>query len=91
MDRRKFVIMHPVGGVLNTEESTTVQFEKVAEVECHSVGQAFQLAQNDFDANYAKLGKRSTSVGDLIVEGEQVFMVTGLGFVDVTSQNPLHL
>ena len=51
-------------------------------IDCNSLEEAFKLSQNDFSERYATLGKRSTSVGDIIVDvrDEKHYFVEGIGF-----------
>ena len=74
-------IYHPVDGKLNTHcESFAYTYEYVGTVEAENVAQAFKLAQNDFNEEYASLGHRSTSVGDIMTDGDTHYMVKGTGF-----------
>lgn len=80
---KKFFILHPLNGELNTKASTTAHsFEKIAELTTVDVSHAYYAAQNDFNEEYAKLGKRSTSVGDIIVNVTDgiMYMVEGSYF-----------
>lgn len=45
-------------------------YQYVCSLEADTMEQAFRLAQNDFNKEYAKIGVRSTSVGD-IIQSEQ--------------------
>ena len=83
---KNFRIMHPVGGALNTNMSRGLyEFENVCSIDCESIEEAFRLSQNDFSGRYASLNKRSTSVGDIIVDNDELihYMVTGRGFVEI--------
>jgi hypothetical protein len=55
-------------------------YECIGSVEAESIVDAFRLAQNDFNEEYASLGCRSTSVGDIITDGDNHYMVKGKGF-----------
>lgn len=91
-----YEIFHPVGGAMNHEcKSATYEYEKIAEIKAPNIEKAFVLSQNDFNEEYAKLNKRSTSVGDIIaIAGDDVFgnygcdkipmLVKGIGFQQVT-------
>lgn len=76
-----FNIYHPIGGQLNTQCKTyAYTYECIGSVEANGIADAFKLAQNDFNEEYASLGRRSTSVGDIITDGETHYMVKGTGF-----------
>lgn len=83
---KNFRIMHPVGGALNTNMARGLyEFEDICSIDCESIEEAFELSQNDFSERYASLNKRSTSVGDIIVDNDELihYMVTGRGFVEI--------
>jgi hypothetical protein len=46
------------------------------------------LAQNDFNEDYAAFGARSTSVGDMILDGNDFYLVKGIGFEYILSIDP---
>ena len=76
-----FNIYHPIDGQLNTQCKTyEYTYEYVGTVEANGIAEAFKLAQNDFNEEYASLGHRSTSVGDIFTDGETHYMVKGTGF-----------
>lgn len=80
---RNYRIFHPVGGVLNTQLKRGVyEYEQICSIDAKSLEEAFKLAQNDFSERYASLGKRSTSVGDIIVDvrEERHYFVHNVGF-----------
>lgn len=66
-------IYHPKGKGLNSFcEMNKYEYILVACVIAKDENEAFKMAQNDFGVSYQKLGIRSTSVGDIIVEsGDQ--------------------
>jgi|NOAtaT_7_FD_contig_71_1982652_length_1591_multi_8_in_0_out_0_2 hypothetical protein len=88
-------ILHPVGGTMNHDlERGVFEYEDIWSVEANSLNEAYLLSQNDFSemydsGMYARLGVRSTSVGDIIIEEslhgdfDQHFFVNGLGFVAI--------
>ena len=83
---KNFAILHPVGGALNHNmERGLYEFEQVCSIDCTSLGEVFRLSQNDFSERYASLNKRSTSVGDIIVDtnNDIHYMVSGTGFVEI--------
>ena len=74
-------IYHPIDGKLNTQcKYYTYMYECIGFVEANSIVDAFRLAQNDFNEEYASLGHRSTSVGDIMTDGDNHYMVKGTGF-----------
>jgi hypothetical protein len=83
---KTFKILHPVGGVLNHNmERGLYEFEAICAIDAESLEQAFKLSQNDFSDVYASLNKRSTSVGDIIIDTDDsvCYMVFGIGFVEI--------
>ena len=79
-----YFILHPVGGSLNNKcERGVFEFEHVALVTADSLEEAFIKAQNEFNEDYANLGHRSTSVGDIIENESKYYMVMPLGFAEV--------
>lgn len=80
---KKYFILHPLDGLLNNDcSSLTHSFEKIAEIEANSLDDAYYKSQNDININYRMLNKRSTSVGDIIVDCEVgiIYMVEDVGF-----------
>jgi hypothetical protein len=74
-------IYHPIDGKLNTEcKHYAYMYECIGSVEAKHINDAFRLAQNDFNEEYASLNRRSTSVGDIITDGNGHYMVKSLGF-----------
>jgi hypothetical protein len=56
----------------------------VCEIEALGLNTAFMKTQNDVSNAYAKLGIRSTKIGDCILDGERMYMVQNVGFREVT-------
>ena len=74
-------IYHPIDGKLNTQcKYYKYMYECIGTVDAESLPEAFRLSQNDFNEEYASLGYRSTSVGDIITDGDSHYMVKGNGF-----------
>ena len=74
-------IYHPLDGKLNTQcEHNKFTYEFIGTIEANSLPEVFKLAQNDFNGEYASLGRRSTSVGDVITDGETHYMIKGNGY-----------
>ena len=88
---KRFGIYHPKDGSLNmTCKLDTHDYEYVGSVEVQTLVQVMYQAQNDFNPAYAQLGKRSTSVGDIIVAGETVYMVKGMGYKRISKTKDLY-
>jgi hypothetical protein len=67
----KYTILHKVPNGYN----------QVAVVESKDIIDSFKMAQNDFNPDYAELGVRSTMVGDVIIDSNDVpFIIQGMGF-----------
>lgn len=85
---KNFRILHPVGGTLNNDMNRGLhEFEHICSINCESLEQAFKLSQNDFSERYASLNKRSTSVGDIIIDTDDYihYMIAGRGFIEIPS------
>lgn len=54
--------------------------EYAGSVMAKDLHEAFAKSQNSNDAEWEKLGRRSTSVGDMISDGENMYMVASQGF-----------
>lgn len=86
-----YSIYHPLNGSLNSQcKCNTFMYELVFRIECDSLHEAFTLSQNVFNEDYALLGIRSTSVGDIIqseedCEKNECHLVKGIGFFCVPS------
>lgn len=75
-----YLIYHPVENVLNHNcEIGVYEYTRVATIETTSKEMAFFKTQID-NEEYSKLGIRSTSVGDVIVEHGTPYFVLGTGF-----------
>jgi len=87
---RKFGIYHPKGGELNTTcKLEKIVYEHVALVEAENLVRSFYRSQNDFNKDYAALGKRSTSVGDIVTDDETAYMILGNGFRRLSTRHEL--
>ena len=79
-----YKILHPVDGKLNTQcDLASFQYEVIVEIEADSLRDAFYRSQNDFSDEYALMGIRSTSVGDIIQHNKTFYMVNGIGFSEI--------
>lgn len=91
--KKEFGIYH------NTNEDTMFQdtplkegekrdFKYIGSVLATDINEAWKLAQNDFNEEYAQLGVRSTSIGDMILDGNDFYLVKGIGFEYMLSIDP---
>lgn len=68
-----------------TFDETEVQLRKyVGFVNAISLNEAFIKSQNH-DIDWAKNETRSTSIGDVIQDGDKLFLVKGIGFKELTA------
>ena len=78
---KTYKIYHPIDGQLNTQcKYYTYMYECIGSINAENIVDAFRLSQNDFNEEYALLGHRSTSIGDIITDGVNHYMVKGTGF-----------
>lgn len=78
-----YTIYHPMNGELNPNcETKDVQYESVHLLQTTDLKNVFALTQNDFSAEYKKLGLRSTSVGDIILDiyEDRLYFITSTGY-----------
>lgn len=83
---KTFRILHPVGGAINLNmDRGLYEFELVHIVQCETIQEAFRLSQNDFSEEYANRGIRSTCVGDIIIDTDDMvhYMVSNIGFIEI--------
>lgn len=84
-----FNIYHPLDGAINHRcEQKLYQYEQVATVFATSLEDAFKQGQNDFNDEYSELGFRSTCVGDIITQSDDLgnvehYIVESFGFVQI--------
>lgn len=86
-------ILHPLDGMINHyAERGKFEYETICTVQAKNLNDAFILGQNDFSEEYAELGKRSTSVGDIIIDDSadaqeyplgKHYFVMGVGFQEI--------
>lgn len=80
-----YSIFHPIDGQLNHNCTCALyMYHEVFSLETDSLEEAFRLSQND-NEEYALVGVRSTSVGDIIQsqedwEKDECHLVRGSGF-----------
>jgi hypothetical protein len=79
---RQFHIHHATDPSLRFTETEKQPRVYASFVEAESLNDAFMLSQNDFNPNWSTEDKplRSTSVGDIIQDGDDFHMVLGIGF-----------
>ena len=88
---KRFGIYHPKDGFINMVCKPDIcEYEFVTHIECENLVRVFYLAQNDFNPEYAKKGRRSTSVGDIVTHNNQVFMYKGVGFRRIPKTHQLY-
>ena len=63
-------------------------FKYIGAVMASSLEEAFMLSQNDFNEEYAEIGARSTSVGDMILDGNDFYLVKMVGFEYMLALDP---
>lgn len=83
---KQFKILHPLNGAMNHNcDRDAYEYEVIHSIRCYNIDVAYMQSQNDFNNEYASLGKRSTSVGDIIydVTADKFYFVAGLGFTEV--------
>lgn len=83
-ERREFIILHPVDGNINTFcKVGKFMYKEVFKVTVDSITEAFRNSQNDFSSSYRAKNVRSTSVGDIIKDGINYYMIEGRGFKEL--------
>lgn len=85
---RVYEIYHPVGEgfhAMNHCCKPGFVYESIGMVWGAHKGIAFARAQNDFNPEYAALGHRSTSVGDVLhdIIDDKYYVIEGVGFEEV--------
>jgi hypothetical protein len=91
LSKKRYGVYHPKGGALNTLcEIEGIDFEYITAIESETLVRVFYHAQNDYNESYATLGKRSTSVGDIITSNDKVYMVKGDGYKRIPSTKELY-
>ena len=83
---KKYQIHHPINGNLNHNCKRGVyEYAHICSIDASSLEEAFKLSQNDLSERYASLNKRSTSVGDIIVDTESNthYFVKNIGFLEI--------
>lgn len=87
---RRFSIFHPIEGKVNDKCTHNYAYEYVISVDAQNLVKSLYMGQDKFNPEYAKLGRRNTTVGDLITVDEKLYMVRGDGgFKRVPSTKPL--
>lgn len=86
----KFLIFHPADERCNHECRVDIPFQCIGEIEAESLMAVFGRAQNDFSMAYRKLKKRSTCVGDVVVDDKgNAFMIMDTGFKSLTMRSAI--
>ena len=89
-----YQILHPKNGVLNTNcIRGQFSYEKITSIKAKSLNDVFRLSQNDFSREYAALNKRSTSIGDIIIDlrHEKHYFVSTVGFTEIPHTVASHI
>ncbi len=87
---RKFSIYHPIEGKVNDRCTHNYTYEYITSVEATNLVKSYYMAQDKFNPEYEKLGKRNTTTGDLITVDAKLYMVNGVGgFKRIPSTKPL--
>jgi hypothetical protein len=87
---KRFGVYHPKGGAMNTVCDVDIDYEYITFVEAENLVRVIYKTQNDFNEDYASLGKRSTSVGDIVTSNKQVYMVKGTGYKRIPKTKELY-
>src|SRR6516164_9115301 len=88
-DLRRFNVYHPKGNRLNTQvEFEGFDYEYIGQVLAKNIEESIFASQNFLNPDYQKLGRRSTTIGDVISDGTQIVIVMreGLGVLRETSK-----
>jgi len=82
---KQYHIFHAVSPLRFTE--TEIQPREYAGfVNANSLEEAFKLSQTDFNSDW---DARSTSVGDVIQDDDKFFMVCGVGFKELRTEEEI--
>lgn len=84
---KQFTIYHPKNNRMNHNcDKQVFEYEEICSLSCYDINKAFMYCQNDFNNSYADLNKRSTSIGDIIINEttDKHYMVKGLGFEEIS-------
>lgn len=88
---KNYSIWHPLGNVINHECSLKEHdYQLVGSVIASTKEQAFIYSQS-FSSQWENKNIRSTSVGDIITDGEKYYMVKGMGFKEIIPLTRLHI
>lgn len=77
-------IFHPFDDSIN-HNTQQVEFKHICNVDAHSLEDAFRKSQNDFNEEYAFHDTRSTCIGDMFInyENMNIYMVDNIGFKEL--------
>ena len=88
---KSYQIWHPLGNVINHECSLKEHdYQPVGSVMASTKEQAFIYSQA-FSSQWENKSLRSTSVGDIITDGDRYYMVKGMGFKEIVPLTRLHI
>ena len=77
-------IFHPFDGSIN-HNTQQVEFKHICNVDAQDLEDAFRKSQNDFNEDYASLDTRSTCIGDMFInyENMDIYIVDNIGFKEL--------
>lgn len=88
---KNFTIWHPLGNVINHQCSLTEhEYQLVGHINATTKEQAFINSQS-FSSQWENKLLRSTSVGDIISDGDKYYMVKGMGFKEILPLTRLYI
>lgn len=79
-DLRPFHVYHAVNKLCMFTEKLEQPREYVGFILAKDLNDAWEKSQNDFNPHYAMYGKRSTSVGDMLMDETGFYLVKNSGF-----------
>ena len=88
----RFGVYHPIDGEINKDcNIKDYAYEYITTILAENVVRGFYMAQCNLNPDYHKLGRRDTSVGDLITSNNKLYMVKGNGdFKRISTSVPLY-
>jgi hypothetical protein len=76
----RYGIFHPIDGDINSDCNVKdYAYEYVTTIFAENLVRSFYNAQCNLNPDYFKLGRRNTTVGDLITSNDKLYMVKGDG------------
>lgn len=88
---RRFSIYHPIEGKINNRCDHNYTYEFITTLEAPNLVKSFYMAQAKLNPEYKELVKRDTTVGDIIITEDKVYMVSSPGgFKRIFKTKPLY-